>query len=115
MADKDTINATPDPDAPDADTPDAAAQYYGSNEFNSPYSLITCKFPPYSANTTKKQKKKEKKMDDKVTIDTPLFPYAPSADTPNSSVQDSGSTDFNSPYSLRNHKFSPYSVATTKN
>ena len=54
-------------------------------------------------------KKKEKKIDDKVTIDNP------DADTPNASAQDSGSTESYPPYSLINRKFAPYSTTTTKN
>ena len=66
MADKDTINATPAPNAPNSDNPDAVAQYYGSADSNSPYSLRNLKFPPYSTNTMKNQKKKENKIDDEV-------------------------------------------------
>ena len=54
-------------------------------------------------------------MDNKNTIDTNPSPYAPYADTPNASARDSGSTDSNSPYSLINRKFPPYSTDTMKN
>ena len=37
MADKDTIDTTPAPDAPDAVTPGTVAQDSGSTDFNSPY------------------------------------------------------------------------------
>ena len=53
-------------------------------------------------------------MDYKDTIDTTHDPYSPKAYTPDASTQDSGSTDSNSPYSLRNHKFAPYSDNTMK-
>ena len=42
-------------------------------------------------------------------------PKAPGSDTPNSYSQDDGSTDFNSPYSLRNRKFAPYCTTAMKN
>ena len=74
MADKDTINTSPDhdvPDAPDADTPNDSAQDAGFADFNSPYSLRNHKFAPYSTNTMKNQENKENKIDDKVTINTP--------------------------------------------
>ena len=58
MADKDTINTTPSPHVPDADITDAAAQDDGCTGSNSPYSLRNYKFPPYSTNTTKNQKKR---------------------------------------------------------
>ena len=61
MAYKDTINTTPVPNAPDSDTPDASAQYAGSTDSSSPYSLINRKF------------KKEKKIYDKVTISKPTL------------------------------------------
>ena len=53
-------------------------------------------------------------MDDKDTIDNPPNPDAPDAYTPKASVQDTGSTAHNSPYSFRNRKFDPYSTNTTK-
>ena len=63
----------------------------------------------------KNQKNKEKKIDDKVTIDITISPDTPGADNCNASAQDAGSTDSNSPYSLRNRKFAPYSTNTMKN
>ena len=68
MADKDTIDTTPSPDEPNYNTADAATQDAGSTESNSSFSLINHKLAPYSITTTKNQKKKEKKIDDKVTI-----------------------------------------------
>ena len=53
MDDNDTIDTTPAPDTPDADTPNAAAQYSGSTDSSSPYSLRNRKFAPYSTNTMK--------------------------------------------------------------
>ena len=107
IADKDTIDNTLAPVAPDADTPDADAQDAWSTDPNSPYSLRNRKFPPYSINTTINQKKKEKKIDDKVTIGTTPALNAPNADTPNSFAQDSGSIDSYLPYYLRNFKSPP--------
>ena len=46
MADKDTIDTTPDPDTPSSDTPDASAQDAGSTDSNSPYSLRNRNFAP---------------------------------------------------------------------
>ena len=46
------------PDVPGAYTPNASAQYAGSTDSNSPYSSRNCKLAPYSATTTKNQKKK---------------------------------------------------------
>ena len=115
MADKGTIDTTPDLDVTIADTLDAAAQYAGSTDSNSPYPSRNCKFPPYSTTTMKNQKKKENKIYDKVTINTTPFPDVPGSDTPNASAQDYGSADSNSPYSLRNHKVALYSTTTMKN
>ena len=70
MAYKDTINTTPDPGAPNADNPDTSAQDSGSGDSSSPYSLRNFKYAPYSTNTMKNQKKKEKKIYDKVIFDT---------------------------------------------
>ena len=50
----------------------------------------------------KNQKKKEKRIDNKDTFDTPPDLYAPVADTPNASAQFSGSIDSYLPYSLIN-------------
>ena len=63
----------------------------------------------------KNQKKKENNIDDKVTIDTTPVTKSTGKDTPNASAQYSGSTDSYLPYSLRNHKFVPYSTNTMKN
>ena len=49
----DTIETTPAPDSTDSDTLNAAAQYAGSTDSNSPYSLRNCKFALYSTNTMK--------------------------------------------------------------
>ena len=56
MSDEYIIDTTPDPYD---DTPDAYAQYYGSNDSNSPYSLRNRKFFPYSTNTMKKKEKEK--------------------------------------------------------
>ena len=72
MANKDKINTNPDPDAPDTDIPENASQDSGSTDSNSPYSLINCKFAPYSATTMKNQKNKENKIDSKDTFNAPL-------------------------------------------
>ena len=93
MADKEKIDTTYAPDAPNADNPDAATKDDGSTESNSPYSSRNHKLTPYSTNTTENQKKKEKKIDDKVTISTPPDPNAPRADTPNDFSQDDGSNE----------------------
>ena len=76
MADKDTIGKNPSPGAPDADNLNAAAQYDGFTDSDSPYLLINRIFPPYSTNTMKNQKKREK-IDDKVTIYAPPPPPLP--------------------------------------
>ena len=55
-----------------------------------------------------------KNMDDKDTIDTTTDYNVPEANTFNSATQYSGSTDSNSPYSLINRKFAPYSTSTSK-
>ena len=102
MADKDTIDTTPAPDTSDSDTPDTSAQDSVSTDSNYPYSLINRKFPPHSTNTMNNQKKKAKKIYDKVNINTTPDPNTPSADTPNASAQGSVSNDSNSPYSSRN-------------
>ena len=60
MADKDTINTTPYPDAPNSCNPEAAAQDSGSTDSTYPYALINPKFAPYSTNTMKHRKNKEK-------------------------------------------------------
>ena len=114
MSDKDTINATHSPDATNDDNLDSVSQDSGSTDSNSPYSLRNRKFAPYSANTTKNQKKKGNNIDDKVTIDTIPAPDATESDTPNSYEQDSVSADSYLPYSLRNCKFAPYSFNTMK-
>ena len=46
-------------------------------------------------------------MADKKKINTNPALDAPDADTPNAAAQDAGSTDSNSPHSLRNCKFPP--------
>ena len=46
LADKDTIDTTPDPNANDSDTHYAAAQYDGSTDSNYLYSLRNHKPPP---------------------------------------------------------------------
>ena len=46
-------------------------------------------------------------MADKVKIDTTPAPNAPDYDTSNAAAQDSGSTESNSPYSLRNFNSPP--------
>ena len=74
MADKDTLNTPPATNAPDDNTPNADVQNAGSTDSSSPHSLINHKLTPYSTNTMKNQKKKEKKIDDKFTTDTPLLP-----------------------------------------
>ena len=112
--DKVTIEPPPSPDAPDTNTINASAQDNGSTNSFLPYSSRNCKFTSYSTNTTKNQKKREMKIDDKVTINTNPAHYAPVADNPNASAQDAGFTDYNSPYSLRNCKSPPYSI-TMKN
>ena len=71
MADKGPIDTTPDLDVPIADTLDAAAQYAGSTDSNSPYSLRNHKVAPYFTTTMKNQKKKENKIYDKETFGTP--------------------------------------------
>ena len=53
MADKEKIDATPDPNAPDDHTPNTADQDDGSTDSNYPYLLINRKFAPYSTNTMK--------------------------------------------------------------
>ena len=80
-----------------------------------PYSAGNHKLDPYSTNTQKNQKKKENKIGDNNTIDITPAPDATGDDTPNASALDSGSTDSNNPYSLRNCKFAPYSTTTMKN
>ena len=55
-----------------------------------------------------------KNMTDKYAIDTTPVPDAPYADTPNTFVQDSSSTDSTFPYSLRDIKFTPYSTKNMK-
>ena len=91
--DKVTINNTLYQNAPGTDTPNASAQYAGSADSNSPYSLGNCKFAAYSITTMKNQKKKENQTYDKGTFDTPHAPDAPGADTPNTYAQYSVSTD----------------------
>ena len=54
-------------------------------------------------------------MADKDTIKTTTDPYSPGADNLNAAAQDSGSTDSNSPYSLRNCKIPPYPTTNMKN
>ena len=71
--------------------------------------------PPTPPTPWKNQKKKEKKIDDKVKIDTTPAPDVTSADTPNVYAQDDVSTDSNSTYSLRNFKSPPYSTTMMKN
>ena len=63
----------------------------------------------------KNQKKKENKIDDKVTIGTTPDPDATSAYTPNASTQDYVSTVSNSKYSLRNANLPPTSPPRQKN
>ena len=87
MADKDTIDTTPAPDAPDIDSPNSSTQYAVSVDSYLPYSLRNWKFPPYSISTMKNQKKKENRINDKVTIDTTPDPDVPFSDTPNASTQ----------------------------
>ena len=62
----------------------------------------------------KNQKKKEKKIDDKVKIETTPAPDVPGADISKTSAQDTRFTESNSPHSLINCKFTPYST-TMKN
>ena len=62
MADKEIIYTSPAPDSIDADTPNAIAQYSGSTDSNSPYSLRNHKFAPYSTNTMKTKKRIIKSM-----------------------------------------------------
>ena len=104
----------PDLDTSGADTPNSPAQYDGSTNSYLPYSLRNRKFSPYSTNTMKNQKKKENKIDEKVTVDTVPAADATSADTPNASSQDDFSTVSNSKYSLRNYKFPPTSPPRQK-
>ena len=113
--DKLKIYTPPSPNAPNTDTTNDSTQDYGSTNSYLPYSLRNRKIPPCSTNTTNNQKNKEKKIDNKVTIDTNPAPNAPGDDTPNISYQDDGSIDSNYPYSLRNRKFAPYSTNTIKN
>ena len=75
MADKDTIYTNPAPDAPITDTLHPATQYSGSTDSYSPYSLRNHKFAPHSTNTMKNQKKRENKIDDKVTNWHHPFPW----------------------------------------
>ena len=67
MADKYKIYPTPGPNVPESDTPNSSAQDYGPLTPNSLYPLRNRKFAPYSTNTMKNQKKRENKIDDKVT------------------------------------------------
>ena len=117
MYDTDTIDITPAPDEPKDDTPKSADHDSGSTDSNFPYFLRNHKFSPYSTNTTKDHKMKEKIIDDKVTIDTTLYPDKPGADNPNYFAQYSGSTGSYLPYSMRNCnqycKISPNTKKTT--
>ena len=115
LDDKVTIETLPAPDAPITDTHNDYAKDSVSTNSYIPYSLINCKFAPYSTNTMKNQKKKENKIDDKVSNDTIPAPDTHGTYTPNVFAQDCGSSDYNFPYSLRNHKFAPYSTTTVKN
>ena len=54
-------------------------------------------------------------IDDKDRIYTNPDPDKTDADTPDATAKDSGSSDYNSQYSLRNHKLDPYSTNTKKN
>ena len=54
-----------------------------------------------------------KNMADKYTTGTTPDYDAPNADNPDAYAQDYGFTDSNSPYSLRNRKFTPYYTDTT--
>ena len=56
-----------------------------------------------------------KKISDKDTIDTTPSYDVPNNDNNNATTQDYGSNDSNSPYSLRNRIFAPYSTTTIKN
>ena len=49
------------------------------------------------------------------TIYTIPSSESPNADIPNYVARDTGSTDYNYPYLLRNHKFAFYSNNTMKN
>ena len=71
--------------------------------------------PPLLHQQHEKNKKKETKIDDKVTINTPYDPGTTGDDTPNNPYQDSGSTDSYLLYSLKKFKFAPYSTTTMKN
>ena len=105
----------PAPDAPDDNTLNASIQDSGSTDSYLPYLLRYSKFPPYYTYITKNHKKKEKEIDDKFTINTTPAPDTPGSHITNAYAQDAGSAGSNSPYSLRNSKFTPYSKNTMKN
>ena len=101
IGDKVTIETTTAPDVPGADISKASTQDTRFTESNSPYSLINCKFTPYSI-TMKNQKNKESKIGDKDTFYAPPTSDVPNTDTPNSSTKDYVSTNSHLPYSLQN-------------
>ena len=94
-----------DADAPSATAAAASAIFPDAHFLSSRLKLDTDIFPEGKINS----------MADKDTIDTTPATNALETDTPEYSSQYAGSTDSNSPYSLRNHKFTPYSTKTTKN
>ena len=75
MADKYTVDDAPypkSPDAPNDDTSDSAAQDAGPTNSNSPNSLRNRKFAPYSTNTMKTRKRRERKLMIKLQSTPPL-------------------------------------------
>ena len=84
---------SPVPNAPNDDTSNTSSQDAGSTNSYLPYSFRNRKFPPYSTTTMKNQKKKENRIDDKVTIDTTPASDAPGTETLNASDQDAGPTN----------------------
>ena len=67
----------PPPNVPESDISNDSKQDSFSNDSYIPYSLRNSKFTPYSTNTTKKHKKKENKIDDKLKLAPPLTPAHP--------------------------------------
>ena len=92
-------------------TPDAA--FFAAAIVISPYAHLLSS--GLKLDTELFSKKYINKMADNNKISATSDPDAPDADNPNSLSQDSGSTDSNSPYSLINRKFAPYSTNTIKN
>ena len=84
-------------------TPDAA--FFAAAIVISPYAHLLSS--GLKLDTELFSKKYINKMADNNKISATSDPDAPDADNPNSLSQDSGSTDSNSPYSLRNCKVVP--------